>query len=659
MCGIVGILDPSGSRNPTETEEIVSRMAGALRHRGPDDSGLWSDRACGVFLGHRRLAVVDLSPAGRQPMESSCRRYVLTTNGEIYNFRELTTELKAAGQNFRGHSDTEVMIEAFSLWGIERAMEKLHGMFAFALWDRQDHRLHLGRDRIGEKPLYYGWIKERFVFASELKAFQRHPDFAGEINREVLPLLLNHGYIPAPHSIYKGIAKLPPATILSVSLGNTGNRPLPRAYWALKMAAGRDVPMASVKDEQALIDEFHALLKEAVKSRMEADVPLGAFLSGGMDSSTIVALMQAGSGRRVRTFTVGFREAACNEAPFAAAVAAHLGTEHAEIEVTSAEALAVIPQLPTLYDEPFADPSQIPTFLMSRFARGQVTVCLSGDGGDELFGGYLRYQAAGRIWNRLGWIPSPMRGLFGKVLSGAPLETLDRLLADSVPTTDNRDQRLPLGAKLRRLATYLGCETADRVYQAVLSNCDHPRAMALEAPEAASFFSDPAQWASTPDFLQRMMYFDAMTYLPDDILVKLDRASMAVSLEARVPLLDHRVVEFAWRLPSSLRLQNGKGKRILREVLRKHLPERLIDRPKMGFGIPLDDWLRGPLRDWTESILDEKRLRREGFLNHALVREKWDEHLSGRRSHGAFLWSVLMFGAWIERKTRAEVVPGS
>ncbi len=649
MCGLTGFWETSARRKEAELCQTVQQMAGTLHHRGPDDGGEWAEAGAGIALGFRRLAILDLSPAGHQPMVSASERYVIAYNGEVYNFEAMRQEL--ANQNaapaFRGHSDTEVMLAAIEACGLEAAVKRFVGMFAFALWDRKERILHLVRDRLGIKPLYYGWAGDTLLFGSELKALRAHPAFRAEIDRNVLALFLRHNYIPSPYSIYKGVWKLPPGTILTLN-GSGDAKPTP--YWS-----ARDVAEAGLADpfsgtESEAIDSLDALLREAVGLRMVADVPLGAFLSGGVDSSAVVALMQAQSSRPVKTFSIGFRETGYDEAPFAKEVARHLGTDHTELYLSPEDAQAVIPTLPTLYDEPFSDSSQIPMFLVSQLARRHVTVSLSGDGGDELFAGYNRYFLGRSLWDRVGWIPAGLRRAAAGVLTAVPPRTMDALTGRMNPVLPSRLRHGGISSKIVKVADTLRTDSPDAMYKTLVSHWEHPEALArgMAGGEPPTVLTDRAQWANLPDFTQRMMYLDLMTYLPDDILTKVDRASMGVSLEARVPLLDHRVVEFAWRTPMSLKLRDGQGKWLLRQVLYRYVPREMIERPKMGFGVPIDAWLRGPLRDWAEALLDERRLQEEGFFEPGPIRAKWSEHLSGRRNWSYHLWDILMFQAWHE-----------
>jgi asparagine synthase (glutamine-hydrolysing) len=642
MCGIAGLLAAPMQRNGVTAS--AAAMAAALRHRGPDDADAWSDEPAGVALVHRRLSIIDLSPQGRQPMRSADGRYTVTYNGEIYNYKDIRSQMeRESGTRWRGHSDTEVMLAAISSWGFERALERLTGMFALAVWDREEQALLLARDRLGEKPLYYGWAGDAFAFASELKAFRAIEGFRARVDREALALYAQYAYVPGPRSIYEGVNKLPPATWLAVRHADIVARrfPEPRRYWAFPhIVQGRR--MFGGTDQEA-VKELENVLGSAVARQMVADVPLGAFLSGGIDSSCIVALMQAASSQPVRTFTIGFKEAHYDEARYAKAIARHLGTAHTELYVTPGEAMAVIPRLPAIYDEPFADSSQIPTFLVSQLARRDVTVSLSGDGGDELFGGYNRY-----FWGPgVARVPGIARSVLSSMLTAVSPAGWDRLFRTAgalLPASLNRPSA---GDKLHKLARLLDATGEERLYERLTTFWDPSLVVRDASPPDGE-----KQFETLPGltFPELMMYRDAVTYLPDDILVKLDRAAMAVSLETRVPMLDHHVVEFAWSLPFAMRIRDGEGKWLLRRLVERHVPLELIDRPKMGFSVPLEDWLRGDLRDWAEGLLDEARLAREGFFNPRMVRERWLEHLSGARNWQHLIWIVLMFGAWLERE---------
>lgn len=644
MCGIAGFFEISSRRKPEDLELIGSLMSATLAHRGPDDQGIWLDPECGLVLTHRRLSVIDLSASGHQPMVSSCGRYVLVLNGEIYNFRELRQELEESGIAFQGHSDTEVLLAAISRWGLVSAVKRSLGMFAFALWDKRDKTLFLGRDRLGEKPLYYGWNKNIFFFASELKALRKHPDWQGTIDQEALGLYFKYNYVPAPFSIYQGIFKLPAGHILALGSAEWHNHlnPRPQAYWALSDYLHSSNPLS---DEKQALQELDVVLRKAVSGQMTADVPLGAFLSGGIDSSIIVALMQSLSSRPVKTFTIGFSEKAYNEAEQAACVARHLKTEHHELYVTPEEARKVIPDLPKMYDEPFADSSQIPTFLVSRLAKTLITVSLSGDGGDELFGGYNRYFWGRQLWNKIQPWPMFLRKSAATLLTSVPPQSWDNFFKFSksfLPKT--LDQRNP-GDKIHKLAKSLDAADPDELHDKFSSFWEHPAGLLVEAPGLSLFRRSQT---SLTDLTERMMCFDTLTYLPDDILVKIDRAAMAVSLESRVPFLDPRVVEFAWRLPLSMKISAGQGKVLLRRLLYQYVPQEIIDRPKMGFALPIDEWLRGPLRNWAEGYLSEERLKKQGILRPEPVLEKWKQHLSGRYNWQHHLWGILMFEAWFD-----------
>jgi asparagine synthase (glutamine-hydrolysing) len=648
MCGITGFFDIYKQIATENLGSVVEQMSSALHHRGPDDSGIWVDAESGIALGHKRLAIIDISPEGHQPMMSADGRYVIVFNGEIYNFLELRRQLENLGHHFRGHSDTEVMLASFSHWGVNKAVKLFNGMFAFALWDTNERVIHLGRDRLGEKPLYYGWLGNTFVFASELKALKTHPDFYPEINLDALALFLRYNYIPAPYSIYKGIYKLPPATLLSWN-GTTAH-PQPLPYWSAKDVAQSGVADPFTGSESDALEQLEALLKNAVAIRTIADVPLGAFLSGGIDSSTIVALMQSQSSQSVKTFSIGFYEDKYNEATHAKAVARYLGTDHTEFYVTPLDALSVIPRLSSLYDEPFSDPSQIPSFLVSQLARKYVTVSLTGDAGDELFGGYKRYWLCRSIWQKVGWMPQIMRHIAAHALSSLSPKTWDLgFVTFGAVLSGKFKQQSSYGDKLHTLSEILAVPNSEQMYASFMSHWKKPEQIVIGCSESLMTFTNHQSWLDFPDFSQRMMYQDMVTYLPDDILVKVDRSSMGVSLEGRIPLLDHRVVEFAWRLPLSMKIRKSQGKWLLRQVLYKYVPQKLIERPKMGFSVPLDSWLRGPLREWAEELLNENRLAQQGFLNPQLIRQKWTEHLTGARNWQYHLWNILMFQAWLDK----------
>ena len=643
MCGIAGFWSPAGA--PRNGSAILTRMTDAIVHRGPDAEGQWSDAEAGLFLGHRRLSILDLSPAGSQPMVSASGRFVITFNGEIYNFQELRTELEKRGVRFRGHSDTEVLVEGMECWGVAGTVRRAAGMFAFGVWDRQERTLTLGRDRIGEKPLYYGWNGRTFLFGSELKALRAHPDSRGDIDRNAVAVFLRHNYIPAPHSIYTHVRKLMPGHVAAVT---ADGKVTSTAYWSMSeaVARGASAPFAGTRDEAAA--ELRRVLMTTVREQMVSDVPLGAFLSGGVDSSLVVSLMQAQTARPVKTFTIKFDEPQYDESAHARAVADHLGTDHTEMTVTAADARDVIPTLPAMYDEPFSDSSQIPTALVSRVARSRVTVSLSGDGGDEFFGGYPRYPQTLALWSRLHVSPPIVRAAAAHALRAIPVRGWDRVLG-GIPLSPSRRAVLR-GDRIHKLAGILLHDSLEATYRRFVTHWPDPAQLVRGSVEAESALTQADQWPSTRDLLHRLMYLDSVTYLPDDIFVKVDRASMAVSLETRAPLVDHRVVEFAWTLPSPLTYQAGRGKLLLRRILDSFVPSSIVERPKMGFGIPLEQWLRGPLRAWGESLLAEKRLRAEGFFEPAAIREKWEQHQRGERRWHYLLWDVLMFQAWLEQQ---------
>lgn len=646
MCGLAGFLS---EKSLEFANGHLQNMAGPIRHRGPDASGYWHDDGAGIGLAHRRLSILDLSEAGSQPMHSPSGRFVIVFNGEIYNHGDIRDRLAALPQGmlaWRGHSDTETLLAAFDQFGVEATIKMAIGMFAFALWDQQTNVLTLGRDRLGEKPLYYGWQGDSFLFGSELKALQAHHAFKGKIDRGALSLFIRHGYIPAPYSIYEGIAKLEPGCLLTVS--RRQRDPAISYYWSglAKVEIGCANRFSGTADEA--VDDLDSLLRDAIGQQMVADVPLGAFLSGGIDSSTVVALMQAQSVRPVKTFTIGFHEQGYNEAEHALAVARHLGTEHTELYVTATQALDVISKLPKLYDEPFADSSQIPTYLVSQLARQHVTVSLSGDAGDELFCGYNRYQITQKLWQKLSRVPQPARWLLAKAVTSVPPAALTRLADAAGVFLPHAARVAHLGDKLQKGASVMASKTADELYLGLVSQWQDPGSIVIGGIEPSTLLR-----GNTPELMglsdvERMMALDLLTYLPGDILTKVDRAAMGVSLETRVPFLDHRVVEWAWRLPQAMKLRDGQSKWILRQVLYRYVPRELIERPKVGFGVPIDSWLRGPLRSWAEALLEESRLEKEGYLHTAQIRLKWQEHLSGRRNWQYQLWNVLMFQVWLE-----------
>ena len=646
MCGITGFLAMPGP----DAEATLAAMMQAIAHRGPDSRGHWCDPEAGIALGHLRLAIVDLTPAGHQPMASPSGRFLLSFNGEIYNHRALRAKLEEDGRApvWRGTSDTETLLAGIDAWGLERTLEQAVGMFAFGLWDRETRELRLVRDRLGEKPLYYGWQgageTRAFLFGSELKALRQHPSFENRIARSSLVEVLRHGHVGEDRSIYEGIAKVRPGEIVTVSL----DRPEParRLYWDGAAVAAAEKP-PRMSDTEA-VDALEALLLDAVGQQMMSDVPLGAFLSGGIDSSTVVALMQQLSDRPVHTFSIGFHEARYNEAEFARAVAAHLGTHHTDLYVSDQELRDVIPRLPRIYDEPFADSSQIPTFLVAELARRHVTVSLSGDGGDELFCGYGRYAHALKLRRALDRVPAPLRGAGAALVRGIPAGALTRALSPLVPTPQGKE---PIGQRLHRLANYARQPDLEALHRTMVSVWRFPEAAVPGASHPPSRLAETLPPRGALGDLERMMQLDMLTYMVDDILAKVDRATMAVALESRAPLLDHRVVEFAWALPEDMKLRAGVTKWALRQVLYRHVPKALIERPKMGFEVPIGLWLRGGLKDWAAALLDPARLTREGNFDARVIDRMWRQHQSGRYNWGAQLWCVLMVQAWLEEAT--------
>ncbi len=638
MCGIAGLVDLKRRFEPDALRNIASGMANTLRHRGPDDEGVWTDPEAGIALGHTRLAIIDLSLAGSQPMVSSCGRFVLSYNGEVYNAPELRAELEAAGRKFHGHSDTEVMVEGFAVWGVRPTVERLIGMFAFATWDRSQRALTLGRDRLGIKPLYWGHVDGNVVFASELKALRTVPRWRGEIDPDALSAFLRYSYVPAPASIYRGIRKLMPGNLLEC--GEDGSL-RHETYWSLSDVAIRGLATPTDVSDEATMEMLEALLSDAVRRRMVADVPLGVLLSGGVDSSTIAALMRASGAQHIRTFSIGFRESTYDEAAHAKQVAAHLDTEHTELYVTPVEACAAIPKLQEIYDEPFADSSQIPTYLVSEMTRRHVTVALSGDGGDEVFAGYNRYgqgQALAKMVRRL---PRTIRQAMAAAMTGIKPASWDSLAA-ILP----RPMRPRLmGDKIQKLARVLP-EDSIGFYKHLVTQWSEASSLVRDASVPDESLYANAVRKRFPDDVSWMQYLDTITYLPDDILTKVDRASMAVALEVRVPFLDHRVVELSWQLPQRHKLRGGTGKWLLRQIAYKYVPKELLERPKMGFAIPLEQWLRGPLNEWAEDLISSLIRNGAGTLDGGPIAEKWAEHLSGVRNWQYFLWNVLMYEAW-------------
>lgn len=651
MCGIAGIFS-SGRIDPA----LLRAMAGALRHRGPDDEGVWIDEEAGIGFAHRRLAIVDLSPQGHQPMRSADGRYVLSYNGEIYNHAAIRAELDDHGLapegGWRGHSDTETLLQAIVCWGLEAAIGKAAGMFALSLWDRKEGRLHLVRDRFGEKPLYYGWVGRDFVFSSELKALRLLPEFAAEIDRGALQALTARAYIPAPLSIYRGIFKIPPGCMLSLSaaaLGHPLDRPPAedgdgrvrlKRYWSYRQVVEEGLAN-EIRDDREALEALERVLTDVIKDQSMADVPVGAFLSGGVDSSTVVALYQKHSPTPVRTYSIGFAETGYDEAQYAKVVAAHLGTIHHEHYVTAREARDVIPQLPTIYDEPFADSSQIPTYLVSRYAREEVTVALTGDGGDELFAGYRRHYLAPRMWGHLNRVPAPIRSTAAGALSRIPPG-----FWTGAANLISKGDRPFLGSKIQKgLRVAQKIKGFEDLYPTFLDEWSMERSPVIGADEE-DFRSGLDAPPPAPPAVQ-MMYRDAVSYLPDDILAKVDRASMAVSLETRAPFLDHRVAAVAARIPVGFKVRGNQGKSILRHLLYRQVPQELLERPKAGFGVPVGEWIRGELRPWAEELLEPRRTAEEGWFDPDIVQRRWQDHVTGRRDSTQALWAILMFQAWL------------
>jgi len=659
MCGIAGIIN-LGQLSEESLRAVCSEMTNSLSHRGPDDAGIWTDTQGCVALGHRRLSILDLSPLGHQPMVSSSGRYVITYNGEVYNYLDIRKKLEKRGEApaFKGNSDTEVMLAAIEAWGLERAVQQFNGIFAFAVWDQEDKTLSLVRDRVGVKPLYYGWAGKSLVFGSELKSLTRHPHFDRVIDRQALALFFRHNYIPAPYSIYQKVFKLEPGTILTLS-GGLGCleklSPLPsEAYWSAREIWPSGGLNAWQGDESAAGEALEAMLLDAVQSQMISDVPLGAFLSGGTDSSLVTALMQSLSSLPVKTFTIGFHEAGYNEAVFAKKVANYLGTNHTELYVTDKQTRDIIPLLPTIYDEPFADESQIPTFLVSQLARRQVTVSLSGDGGDELFSGYDRYFAFERLWRIVNAQPKMAKALFGILIDQLPAKVLNALgypLNSMFKRLGYGDEKI--GGRLKKYAGLFSDSSFTQGYRMYVSYFSAPDNPVRDTEEPATVFSENIDSRCVLDHFQLMSLLDILTYLPDCILVKVDRASMAVALEARVPLLDHRVVEFAASVPTSMKIRNGSGKWILKKILRKYIPLDLTERPKMGFGVPIGEWLRGPLKSWCEDLLNHRSISVEAIVDADMIQRLWREHLSGQWDRSNQLWAVLMFLSWLRQTHRS------
>tara|TARA_B100001057_G_C22844339_1_gene948368 strand:+ start:840 stop:2795 length:1956 start_codon:yes stop_codon:yes gene_type:complete len=647
MCGINGFYSQSSSK----FNNVIEKMNQALSHRGPDNTGIWLDRNSGIVLGHQRLSILDLSSAGDQPMQSNSGRHIITYNGEIYNHLELRSDLERSNSTIKwqGNSDTETLLEAVDYWGIETVLKKIDGMFAFGIWDQKKRSLILARDRIGEKPIYFGWQgngnNKTFLFSSELKALKIHPEFYGEINRDAISLQLRHNCIPAPHTIYKNIYKLLPGYYLELREDNLkeGFLPQSKIYWSLSERATYGNNKKFLNNEEEIKNNLENQLQLSVKKQMISDVPIGAFLSGGIDSSTIVALMQLQSNHPIKTFTIGFSEDDYSEAEYAKKIAKHLGTDHTELYITPKMATDVIPKLPTIYDEPFSDSSQIPTFLVSQLAKQQVKVSLSGDGGDELFGGYNRYTMSKKFWKIFRLMPLSLRKILkSRIHSISPKNwnKISYLLPGS-------DQYANFGDKMHKGANTLEADNLLDLYYVLCSHWQNPSEVVINSKEPGTLLTKFRPDLTSLNDQQQMMVLDFLTYLPDDILVKVDRSAMASSLETRAPFLDHKLIEYVFKIPQSLKFRNGSGKWILRKILNQYIPKNMTERPKMGFALPLDAWLRGPLRDWAEDLLDEKKLNHEGYFISEIVKRKWLEHLSGKRNWQSDLWDVLMFQAWL------------
>jgi asparagine synthase (glutamine-hydrolysing) len=651
MCGIAGVFRPDGG-DERDLVDRTSLMTATLFNRGPDAGGIWTDEVSGIALGHRRLSILDLSDAGAQPMRSRCGRFTVTFNGEIYNHLDIRRELEASGdaQGWNGHSDTETLLRAIQSWGVEEALKYFNGMFAFALWDARDRALTLCRDRFGEKPLFYGWIGSDFVFASELKALASHPLWNVSIDRRAMTAFMRYSYVPAPWTIWDGIRKLEPGSFLSIRQRATrGSFPESQQYWSMRDCVGVG-QRRRLDDAVAATEELELLLSAAVKRQSLSDVPLGAFLSGGIDSSTVVALMQKQSALPVKTFSIGFAEAEFNEAAHAREIARHLATDHTELIVAPGDARNVIPKLADMFDEPFADSSQIPTHLVAALARRSVTVSLSGDGGDELFGGYNRHVWGSRLHLRLGSLPVSLRRVLASLLllvSPEPTNTIGMVAGKALPP---RYRILRAGDQVAKIARIVNSMTFDEMYRKLSSIDDDPARAVIGGREPPSWFSRQMNAIDWPmESLDRMTLSDALSYMPDDILQKVDRAAMSVSLETRVPFLDKEVAEFSCRVPPAMKVRGGQGKWLVRQVLDRHVPRKLIERPKTGFGIPLDDWLRGPLKPWASDLLSSERLARQELFDASRVSRIWNEHLSRSRNHGSWLWNVLMAQAWADR----------
>ena len=645
MCGLAGYLGGNSFESTEASKELLSLMSKNIIHRGPDSSGIWLDEESRLGLAHQRLSVLDLTKAGHQPMISRNNRYVIAYNGEIYNHLLLRKELKNSRQisSWKGSSDTETLLSCIQEWGLKETLSRIEGMFSFALWDRKNRELTLTRDRIGEKPLYYGWQNSTFLFASELKALKVHPSFEGKLDKSSIDEYLRFNYVPGPNSIYKGIKKLPPGTFLTVSLDKK-EPSLPIPYWNLLDVVKKGEENTFKGNDLQAVDKLEELLTSVVSQQLISDVPLGAFLSGGIDSSLIVAIMQKVSANPISTFTVAFKEKGFNEAIYAKGVANYLGTDHKEIQVTSHDALKTIPEMPKLFDEPFSDSSQIPTYLISKLAKENVTVSLSGDAGDELFGGYNRYVSAMSLASTFYKLPLSMQKILHSSLSLIPLNSLQK-----IGNLSNIDQ---LDSKFKKALIIMNSHNFQDMYLNLISSVPSSSNFVLNSANRKPFVLQKEKWPSFRDFESCMMYLDTLTYLPDDILTKVDRSAMGISLETRIPFLDPKIIEFAWALPLNMKIRNGKGKWILRKLLNKLVPAKLTDRPKKGFAIPLGDWLKGPLREWSEDLLDPHKIKEQGIFDSSEIINKWNDHLKGSNDWHGFLWSVLMFQSWYENSKK-------
>jgi asparagine synthase (glutamine-hydrolysing) len=645
MCGIAGFYNFGDARDRRDMHETGVAMHRAIAHRGPDSADVWQDPESPMVLAHRRLAIVDLSPDGAQPMASASGRYMVAYNGEIYNYRDLQKELISEGYVFKTRSDTEVLLAGIDIWGLSRTLQKLNGMFAIALWDRAQKKIHFIRDRFGKKPLYVGWAGKNLVFASELKALHAHPDFVADMNRNILAQYMRFGYVCAPNAIFKNVWQMLPASVLTIDC-NTQNVGVDLSkrmdvYWSLRRVVEDGLQNPVQCSEEQIIHDFEDRLSLATQRRMDCDVPFGSFLSGGIDSSLVTAMMQKYSSRPIKTYSIGFVQDGYDESKQAGLIANHLGTDHHDFMVSSQDALNVIPSLPDMYDEPFADSSQIPTHLISKLARGHVTVALTGDGGDEIMGGYQRHTHIPALWNRIGWIPRAVRQTFGHLMLKVPQRNYDRL----------RPSYPQFGRRMHRMAGVVAASDQKEIYTNLLAVWSEKDAVVLGAVAPEVFLDNSSNWPAGLSMAERMMFADLSSYRTDDLMVKMDRASMAVALEARAPLMDHELCEYSWRIPHHLKIRGYEGKWLLRQILEKYVPRALTERPKSGFGVPLHDWLKGPLKSWGDDLLNEDRLKKQNIFNASLVSGRWKDFQSGKAGHAnaSDLWTALMFQSWHDR----------